>query len=706
MNSLPNISERSEQLLFSQTHLYILLVGLLLSWQIFGATCSHTVLKILHTKHDENSQRTRFLEDVQSSFPSIETKNNLLTKIRIPARERFRIIRTSFIQGENAENRKEEILKRMRLSRKKRKFLADNNILKLNTHEYEYLMTRIPLPRNQLRPDIFISYVNKDGILENAIVKEIKGDNLSILPHTNKLNQDDIVIKKEKAYNPILPHQHVIYDLGKGAPEFGIITDIPDNNRIETHLANGLTRVVPISTLGIRPKEALDIRPPEYFERNTQIANSLEQELDEIKSFAANTSNQSKKAYLRKLNNTFVFKLQKEMKRQGIFTSIIKQNNRSYALIIKAVHPHGNKIARSYFNKTRLYGVESLTISPMDYIKSNFESVYIPNNEGRLELGLAVALQMLQGKRSPIFLHEMRHIILQNRQQYKYNQHSIYDHHLFANGQGKINDDSKVTVSNLKNFYDDYQSISELYTYTFDILFHLQYWKRALSKEEMAKRKNSLRNVIIELLVLSDNTYHFTNKISNHLDSFTIKISPETVREGFIQIVDDDSKGIMMRLSSELFYIFNYPFFSLKMMNHADFKDLRRLISDRNPLTKSQQKLIDSILTVFEEKKMNQQEWIRYYNNLIETHKRQMSTIDLLIDLTSKMKKNDIIAAAVQHSHDVITDIIDFSEELRFHALKMLNLIDEMQPTDQNNALFDKHVKDTVNFVNERDLFK
>ncbi len=639
---------------------------------------------------EETAQRAEFLNSVQSPMNDTKTRYDLLIGFGFSEEQSDRIISVSIIQGDDAVIRKNKILNKMKLNAKQRKFIEDNNLLQSNVYEYEHLMTRTSMNRASLRSGTLISYVNENGNLENAFIERIQSNNLYL--SSLSANERKLVIKKEEAYHPLLAHQPVIFNTKKGLPHGGIVIDVSNNEGIRIQCVNEKKDIVSMNQLGIRPRKTVDTGPLDFSSPlDEKQARKLQKDLEYLVFLYRKEG--GGKAF-KEANNAFVTKVQKEMRRQGVFTSLFLGQDEYLKLALYGVHPHGNRIARRYLKKTLLHGIKNLTLSPYDCCFSKTGAFFVPHRESRLEIGPDAALSILRGSDSWPINHEFRHIFLHTRKTLSLR--SLYNHTLFAEGTKKLYAETKlVDPKKLEGFYDSLQDMSELYTYSFDISSLFQSFKKASGRKKDAYADN-LNTHINYLLILSDNTHNFTKNMLENFDGATIDLTEGYAGKGVVRVVGADERGILISLLKEMNYVLRHHFLALEMVTNADLKLLREWSKE---LSEDVQNSLKPIFIFIEGKgkKPSQEEMITYYNNLVD--QGENSVLDLLGEKAFEMKSNELTTRVTEYIIDVLHGIDSFSTDLYMSVSEVKNAI--YPDGKRNEQKFGEKIRKMLSIVRE-----
>ena len=169
--------------------------------------------------------------------------------------------------------------------------------MRVDALEYQRLTTVPPANLANLKPGAHIAVPMKDRRLQNVKIIRVEGDNIIVkLPNGNT-----DIFSKQDAYQPITRYRQILYIDERGLPLLGNSESIPIVLRPRKRLQTG----------------GSDFSRPIKEDALINIDNSLR------KARALYRSGVQQSEEFSQVNNDIVRKMQREMQKQGISTSLI-----------------------------------------------------------------------------------------------------------------------------------------------------------------------------------------------------------------------------------------------------------------------------------------------------------------------------------------------------------------------------------------------
>lgn len=378
-------------------------------------------------------------------------------------------------------------------------------------------------------------------------------------------------------------------------------------------------------------------------------------------------------AYTRDLidkNNSFILKMQELFKKQGIPTEVVTTLDDSKAwrmfegadretagrevLSLKLSldsPPTSNQGFNYYRQIQKTFGVESVTLSLSEPAKYGFGGFF--SQSGRLEVGPMGAMNLLSEYVNVIGKHESRHAMFFGKR--KRGEASIFHTQFQSSPSGNLLND--------KNFYEQYMSAEELYTFSTDLQSLAQVFKGDYISDPV--KRLSLLSQIDEgtrgLQQVARTASEVTKKMIESLDvklaktnpSNDISLTPKPGGAFDISFTDDLGRSTQISFVSEKEkkLLGSYQAASQKMSDGADEYITKKLIAEGVDLGEFQRKLSEGVLPQEEMqrvlkmglefaltpagKKINQEQ-LKAYRQILIAAKTRMQSLNQIAEVQLK----------------------------------------------------------------------
>ena len=162
--------------------------------------------------------------------------------------------------------------------------------------------------------------------------------------------------------------------------------------------------------------------------------------------------------------------MKKELQRQGVGTSIIRSDFLEHilVLIIHADPWSANPAARLYGRLATRFGSQTVTASAAETLLTE-RGAFFKHEKLRVEIGPWAALDMLEGRKNHLALHEFRHLMFEQRR--RRGVHSIFDLVFQTPKTADLDLHGDKSESDPLKAYSLRMAYEELYTYASDVDF-------------------------------------------------------------------------------------------------------------------------------------------------------------------------------------------------------------------------------------------
>ena len=332
---------------------------------------------------DIQRQRLSFQEYSRNTIniPDRETKKEILQQLNIEMDDV--LLDIGYLQDKDKQI---QLLQQRGYTLTQINLLRDHKILEFDLLEYQYLTTRPPIHTPNIRLGVRVSISNEDGYLENAIIIEFKEEVIVV----QQIKQGRTIFKevrKEDIYQPISQNQEVIYITKDGYPIRTKISSVGDSGEDGVILDFNSQEII-VSQLKIKPRKSIRTG-------GVDLSKSIIRKIISIvKRFKFNNTfhkliklyQDNKIKEFISLNNAFMRDIQKEMKKQGISTSLFYSQSSDYEdafnLRMQGVHPNGNKTAMQYMRILERHNALFFSLSIVDNLLIDAEGQFNPSYNG------------------------------------------------------------------------------------------------------------------------------------------------------------------------------------------------------------------------------------------------------------------------------------------------------------------------------------
>ena len=470
-------------------------------------------------------QRYSFQRSVRRPVADYHTKRETIEKLGIPNADDAAIAgyisdpqsRITFLQKQGFTDKEIDLLKR-------------HNILTALPMEDIRYRTLPPAHGPYIRVGAQISTANEKGNLENVVVTQLEGNSLQVVSPRNGYR---FTIDRSKAYRPVKKLQGAaIYEEEENVPLYHWIDGIDERNSV-TFADTDLT--VSMDELKLRPRPGTstyekDFSSPIGFKKALRLATKNRKLRMLYKLEGASED-------FIAANNALIKELQREMHKQGIWSTLWQVREGIFSLIVVGVHPNGNKIARLYLKALEQQENQLLSISSWETVCLHDDCIGFLTYASRVNVDSYITIEMLQHERGMDIFHETRHQMFKTRR--RLGLMSVFDHTISLGKQADRNlDDQDIHRHTGRQSYQGNMSLEEIYNNVYDLSFLVREmrkrgWESTTLENDFTKRANLLWKLTL-------NVQRIAEDIRNNFDEFVKEFSRDD--HGWLSIPDSHGR--------------------------------------------------------------------------------------------------------------------------------------------------------------------
>ena len=213
------------------------------------------------------------------------------------------------------------------------------------------------------------------------------------------------------------------------------------------------------------------------------------------------------------LNNSWMKLMENEFRKKGIDTSLVQSESWWVSHLGIAADPKSpNPAARLYGRLAARLGARTVTASIISTVSS--QGFFFPADL-RVDIGPWATLDMLEGKKHHIALHEFRHLMFDHRR--RRGIHSVFDLEFKVSGKPRLDANGNSIGEDFYESYPSHIPLEEIYISASDALF----LARHLRTSELVLRgstANELDQVLLSIENVAQDTEAILSNVLMHFD--------------------------------------------------------------------------------------------------------------------------------------------------------------------------------------------